>query len=121
MELGEQTVRSDRGQVSIERVKIQTLRLYNGIKTKHIILPDPHMGTEKSDVSGIPFTSTPLLAYDDKRKELSSTSWLWPLTPSRPLSLCSDRPFSRGWLAPESVAVYSDPSTYPCFPWDGDA
>lgn len=64
---------------------------------------DPYMGTEKVDISSIPFTSTPPFAYDDKWDELSSTSTLWPLTPSQPVPLYS---FSHGWSSPESFTHY---------------
>ena len=99
--------------------------LYNGIKTKGIIPPDPHMSTENADNSGIPFSGTPS-AYDDKcgHGGLSSTSGsaLWSLTPSQPALHYSNHPFSHGWLAPESFTVHSDSSTHPylCFPRSGN-
>ncbi|KAF8421552.1 hypothetical protein L210DRAFT_2208716 [Boletus edulis BED1] len=70
------------------------------------------MGTEKARTPGIPFTSTPPVAYDDKWwDEFSSTSDLSSfLFPSQSLFPYSDHSISHGLLAMGSSAAHSDPS-----------
>lgn len=80
----------------------------------------------KADISGMPFISIPsTFVYDDKWNTLSSTSQaeFTFLTPSQPVSLDSDHPFSHGFLAPESFMLHSGPSTThycPRFPQGGN-
>ncbi|KAF8546469.1 hypothetical protein OG21DRAFT_1119542 [Imleria badia] len=76
------------------------------------------MGTEKVNISGVPFTrlsTHPPFAHDDKWNELSSTSKFWSLIPSQLTSPYSDHAFSHGWLDPESFTRHSDPSPHPYF------
>lgn len=81
------------------------------------IASDPHMGTEKPDISSIPFTSTPPFVHE--WNEFSSTSELSSATPSgsRPVSMCSHYSLSLGCFSAEPFTVNSDPSIHPyhCF------